>query len=131
MKLMKFQSLAGLVSAFLATIAIAADPVVASGKKSLPGESLFFDNHEAFVIAPPDAKENVSWVWYAPTYGMTTEEQTKHLAEHNPIDRLKPLAAATVPLFLLHGDVDCTVPLEANSKELAKRYRELGGPVEL
>lgn len=238
MKRLEFLSLAGLVSVLLATVAIAADPVVAPGKKSLPlpGESLLFDNHEAFVIAPPNAKENVPWVWYAPTlsglpgkeekwmferflkagiatagidvgesygspagqeiyarfhdylvsgrhfskkpvllarsrgglmlynwatahsdevaavagiypvcdlasypgiakaapsYGMTTEDLTTNLAEHNPIDRLKPLAAQKVPLFHLHGDVDRTVPLEANSMELAKRYRELGGPVKL
>ncbi len=230
--------LSGVLSVLLASLAFAADPVVGPGKKSLilPGESLLFDNHEAFLIAPSDAKENVPWVWYAPTlpglpskaetwmferflkagiaiagidvgesygspagqeiytrfhdylvsgrhfskkpvllarsrgglmlynwatthpeqvaavagiypvcnlasypgiakaapsYGMTTEDLTTHLTEHNPIDRLKPLAAAKVPLFHLHGDVDHTVPLEANSLELARRYRELGGPVKL
>lgn len=237
MNLSKLFPLAGLLSVVLATAA-AANPVVEPGKKSLPlpGESLLFDSHEAFLIAPQDAKENVPWVWYAPTlpslpskaekwmferflkagiaiagidvgesygspagqeiytrfhdylvgarhfskkpvllarsrgglmlynwaiahpdevaavagiypvcdiasypgiakaapsFGMTTEDLTKHLADYNPIDRLKPLAAAKVPLFHLHGDEDHTVPLEANSMELAKRYRELGGPVRL
>ncbi|MFT4692834.1 MAG: hypothetical protein ACI9OD_005074 [Limisphaerales bacterium] len=49
---------------------------------------------------------------------------------HNPIDRLKPLAAG-VPLFHIHGDNDKVVPLDANSAELGKRYRVAGGPVEI
>jgi len=235
---LKFTSLAGLLSALLATAAIAADPVVTAGNKSLPlpGESLLFDHHDAFLIVPPGATGKVPWVWYAPTlkglpsasekwmferflkagiaiagidvgeshgntagqetydrfhqyltgarglaskpvllarsrgglmlynwatahpdkvsavagiypvcnlasypglakaapsYGMTVEDLTANLAKHNPLDRLKPLAEAKVPLFHLHGDEDHTVPLEANSMELAKRYRELGGPAEI
>ena len=31
----------------------------------------------------------------------------------------------------IHGDKDGTVPLEANSAELAKRYKAFGGPVEV
>ncbi len=64
-------------------------------------------------------------------YGMTAEELNSHLAEHNPIDRLQGLAAAGVPILHLHGDADKVVPLEANSLELAKRYRALGGRIEL
>ena len=40
-------------------------------------------------------------------------------------------AAAGVPIFHVHGDKDATVPLEANAGELARRYRQLGGSVEL
>ena len=64
-------------------------------------------------------------------YGMTEAELREHLNDHNPIDRLAPLAKAKVPILHLHGDSDKVVPLEANSGELAKRYRALGGPVEL
>ena len=64
-------------------------------------------------------------------YGMTEAELREHLAEHNPIDRLAPLAKAKVPILHLHGDSDKVVPLEANSGELARRYRALGGPIEL
>jgi len=66
----------------------------------------------------------------APAYGMTPEELAQHLAEHNPVDRLAPLAAAGVPIWHIHGDSDTVVPLEANSAELARRYRALGGSVE-
>ena len=64
-------------------------------------------------------------------YGLTEAELAAQLGNHNPIDRLKPLACAKVPVFHLHGDVDALVPLKDNSGELARRYRELGGPVQL
>jgi pimeloyl-ACP methyl ester carboxylesterase len=62
---------------------------------------------------------------------MTAEELKAKVTEHNPLDRLAPLAKAGVPLFAIHGDVDKVVPLEANSGEVAKRYRQLGGTMEL
>ena len=42
---------------------------ISPGGKSLPlpGESFRLNGHDAFVIAPPDAKANTPWVWYAPT----------------------------------------------------------------
>jgi len=64
-------------------------------------------------------------------YGLTEAELTAQLTQHNPIDRLTPLAKAKVPIFHIHGDTDDLVPLKANSSELARRYRELGGPIEL
>ena len=67
----------------------------------------------------------------APAYHLDPEALQRHLARYNPLDRLRPLARARVPLFLLHGDVDTLVPLSANSGELAARYRALSGPVEL
>lgn len=67
----------------------------------------------------------------APAYGLTAEALQSRLAEYNPIDRLAGLARARVPLFAIHGDVDRVVPLEANSGELERRYRSLGGPMTL
>ncbi len=64
-------------------------------------------------------------------YGMTTEELTARLNEHNPIDRLEALAKAGVPLFAIHGDSDTVVPLEKNSGEMQKRYQALGGKMQL
>jgi pimeloyl-ACP methyl ester carboxylesterase len=65
----------------------------------------------------------------AGAFEMTPEQLKEKLAEHNPIDRLKALAKAKVPIRHIHGDKDGTVPLELNSGELAKRYKALGGPV--
>ena len=67
----------------------------------------------------------------SPAYGMKAEELGARLAEHNPIDRLAPLAKAGVPLFAIHGNADEVVPLEANSGEMRKRYEALGGKMQL
>ncbi len=64
-------------------------------------------------------------------YGMSEAELRAHLPEHNPVDRLAPLARARVPIYHIHGDADTVVPLEENSGELARRYRALGGTITL
>jgi pimeloyl-ACP methyl ester carboxylesterase len=60
-------------------------------------------------------------------YSMTEAELTTNLTDHNPIDRLAPLAKAEVPIFHIHGDKDGTVPLEKNSAIVKERYDKLGG----
>jgi pimeloyl-ACP methyl ester carboxylesterase len=67
----------------------------------------------------------------APAYGMTEQAFSVHVAEHNPIDRLAPLARARVPILHLHGDRDTVVPLERNSRVVAERYHQLGGDMQL
>ena len=67
----------------------------------------------------------------AGAYAMKPQELEAHLDEHNPIDRLAPLARAGVPLFAIHGGVDAVVPLEANSGLVKERYTALGGPMQL
>ena len=67
----------------------------------------------------------------APAFDLTPEALSGRLSEFNPVDRLAALAAAGVPVLHLHGDQDQTVPLEANSAEVARRYVELGGQVTL
>lgn len=67
----------------------------------------------------------------AAVYGMTEAELGANLAQHNPIERLAPLANAKVPILHVHGDKDDLVPLERNSGKLIQRYQALGGPGEL
>ena len=64
-------------------------------------------------------------------FGMSEDEMRRHPEEHNPVDRLAPLAKAKVPILHVHGDADAVVPLERNGAELARRYRALGAPMEL
>ena len=66
----------------------------------------------------------------APAFGLKTSELAAELTRHNPIDRLEPLARARVPLFVIHGDQDRLVPLEANSGLVRSRYLALGGTME-
>ncbi len=67
----------------------------------------------------------------AGAYKLTPEELEKQLAQHNPIDRLEPLAKAGVPILHIHGDADKVVPLEKNSQIVLDRYRALGGKMKL
>lgn len=48
----------------------------------------------------------------------------------NPVDHLEPLARARIPLLLLYGDRDGTVPHAENSEVVYRRYLAMGGPVE-
>ncbi|HUT57332.1 MAG TPA: prolyl oligopeptidase family serine peptidase [Phycisphaerae bacterium] len=67
----------------------------------------------------------------AKAYGLTADELLAGGAEHNPVDRLAPLAAAGVPVLHVHGDGDAVVPVDQHSQALVDRYRALGGPAEL
>lgn len=49
----------------------------------------------------------------------------------NPVDNLKPLADAKVPLLHVFGDADDVVPWEENTKIVAERYEKLGGSITL
>jgi alpha-beta hydrolase superfamily lysophospholipase len=64
-------------------------------------------------------------------YDLTLDELTRRAAEFNPVDNLAPLAKAGVKILHIHGDKDDLVPMGANSTELARRYRELGGSAEI
>jgi len=64
-------------------------------------------------------------------YKLTAEQLAKELPRHNPIELLTPLAKAKVPILHIHGDKDAAVPLDKNSAELARRYKALGGSMEL
>jgi lysophospholipase L1-like esterase len=67
----------------------------------------------------------------AGAYEMTAAQLETNLHDHNPIDRLAPLATAGIPIFHIHGDVDTVVPNADNSAILAQRYEKLGGTVQL
>jgi pimeloyl-ACP methyl ester carboxylesterase len=67
----------------------------------------------------------------AGAFELSADQLKADLAKYNPVDQLAALARAKVPLFAIHGDVDTVVPLELNSGEVARRYRALGGAMEL
>jgi pimeloyl-ACP methyl ester carboxylesterase len=64
-------------------------------------------------------------------YGLSLEDLERREGEFNPIDNLAPLATAGVKILHIHGDEDTLVPTRANSMELARRYRALGGVAEI
>jgi lysophospholipase L1-like esterase len=65
----------------------------------------------------------------AKKYQMSEEEFARELKNHNPIDRLAPLARAKVPIYHNTGDVDTLVPAKDNSFLVQERYKALGGPI--
>ena len=62
-------------------------------------------------------------------YGLT--EETAAAFAGNPLDKLPALAGAGLPILLVAGDADDVVPYAENGAKLARRYRELGGVVEV
>ncbi|HLJ12461.1 MAG TPA: prolyl oligopeptidase family serine peptidase, partial [Planctomycetaceae bacterium] len=64
-------------------------------------------------------------------YEMSLEALAGRVAELNPVDNLAPLAKSGVKILHIHGDKDDLVPMQENSTELARRYRELGGSAEI
>ena len=49
----------------------------------------------------------------------------------NPVDNLKVLVEAGVPILHLCSDADEVVPAEENTMLLEKRIKELGGSIEV
>ncbi len=69
------------------------------------------------------------WAKLLKAYGFK-DDQEAIASKLNPVDRLKPLADAKVPILLVYGDSDRTVPHLENSEIVYDRYKALGGPVE-
>lgn len=64
-------------------------------------------------------------------HDMSERKLIKILYRYNPVSLLKPLAKNDVPILHLHGDQDAVVPLEENSAEVERKYREYGGNMQL
>jgi pimeloyl-ACP methyl ester carboxylesterase len=67
------------------------------------------------------------WQQALKAYGITEEESAAF--KGNPIDGLKPLADAGVPLLHVCGAADTVVPIEENTDVLEARYVKLGGSI--
>lgn len=59
-------------------------------------------------------------------YGFKNAEEAKAY-KRNPVDSLKPLADAGVPIIHVVGDADTVVPVSENTAVAEKRYKEMGG----
>lgn len=49
----------------------------------------------------------------------------------NPVDNLKPLADAKIPLLHVYGDADTLLPWTENTGVVAERYKQMGGSITL
>ena len=61
-------------------------------------------------------------------YGRTAAELAGAGSTWNPVERLGAVARAGIPAYLVHGDSDTVVPLEANSGAFVEAYRRVGHP---
>ena len=68
------------------------------------------------------------WAKMLKAYGFTNDAQAIAY-RGNPVDNLKPIADAKIPLLLVYGDADDLVLPEENSLVVAERYKKLGGPL--
>jgi pimeloyl-ACP methyl ester carboxylesterase len=67
------------------------------------------------------------WLRCKNVYGLTEEQALAYRL--NPVDNLKPIAAAKIPVVAVVGDADSVVPIAENMTIVEKRYRELGGDI--
>lgn len=70
-----------------------------------------------------------TWKNCLKAYGLTETEAMDF--KGNPIDGLAVLAKAKVPLFHVIGEADTVVPVAENSDVIEKRYKKLGGSIEV
>jgi len=68
-----------------------------------------------------------TWAQCLKAYGFPEAQAMAY--KGNPIDNLKPLATAKIPLLNICGAADRVVPMAENTTILAERYRKLGGKI--
>jgi pimeloyl-ACP methyl ester carboxylesterase len=70
------------------------------------------------------------WAILRQVYGFKNEQEALGY-KNNPIDNLKPLAKAHIPILCVCGDADTIVPMAENIDIVRDRYRHLGGHIEM
>ncbi|MEZ6040378.1 MAG: endonuclease/exonuclease/phosphatase family protein [Planctomycetaceae bacterium] len=70
------------------------------------------------------------WKLVMDVYGFSSEQEALDY-RGNPVDQLKPLAEAGVPLLHVYGDADDVVPWDENTGIVAERYRAMNGDITL
>lgn len=74
----------------------------------------------------PRSKE---WKQCLAIYGLTPE--TARTFHGNPLDHIAPVARAHIPIIVVCGGADTLVPMAQNASILERRYRALGGTIEV
>jgi len=69
------------------------------------------------------------WQRCLKAYGLTEPEALSYRL--NPVDNLKPLAKAKVPILHVCGDADDVVPIDENTLLLQRRYKAFGGVMDV
>jgi pimeloyl-ACP methyl ester carboxylesterase len=72
----------------------------------------------------------IEWKSLLAAYGFKSDAEAIAY-RGNPVDNLKPLADAHIPLLHVYGEADPVVPWEENTGVVAERYRKMGGSITL
>ncbi len=96
--------------------------------------SLYLDNPVCDFKSWPGGKgegpgDPEGWKNCLKAWNFTEEEAMAYPL--NPVDNLKVLAEAKIPILHLCADADEVVPAKENTMIVEKRYRELGGGIEV
>jgi pimeloyl-ACP methyl ester carboxylesterase len=78
---------------------------------------------------PGRNRESKEWKDCLAAYGLS--EESLPAFRGNPINRVGLIANGKIPILVVAGDADTTVPLAENGGLLEKRYKELGGTIEM
>ncbi len=90
---------------------------------------IYLDAPVCDISSWPGEKRKDLWNEFLAEWNISGKE-AKNFKE-NPIDHLKPLAEAGIPIIGVAGDSDRTVPYEDNLEVLAEKYRKMGGRIEV
>jgi pimeloyl-ACP methyl ester carboxylesterase len=74
-------------------------------------------------------EQKATWNTILGNYGLTDETVLTY--DQGPMDHLAPLIAAKIPILLICGDADTSVPYATNGGLLVERYKILGGNLQL
>jgi len=96
---------------------------------------LYFDNGVCDFKSWPGGmgkgqRDQKSWELVLNSYGFKTEAEALAY-DKNPVDILKPLADAKVPILHVCGTADPIVPYEENAAIVKERYEKMGGPIQV
>jgi pimeloyl-ACP methyl ester carboxylesterase len=91
--------------------------------------ALYLDAPVLDIRSWPGRSRPKEWAECLEAYGLS-EESLGHF-RGNPIDRVRALAGGKIPVLAVCGDADTTVPFADNTAIFEKRYRELGGTIEV
>lgn len=69
------------------------------------------------------------WQKCLKAYGFTQKQALDYAK--NPVDNLKPMADAKIPILHVCGDADEVVPFGENTMLMYRRYRQMEGPMEV
>lgn len=78
---------------------------------------------------PGRDRNSKEWTECLDAYGLT--EQSLVAFRGNPLDRVVPVAKGNVPVIVVCGDADKTVPFAENTAVLQQRFLDLGGTIEV